>query len=79
MSEELGCAKREKSILVFSDWKKQFHVHVDASCISLGAVLKQASEGELDHPIAFADRKLSKVEKNYSTIEREGLAMVYVL
>lgn len=27
------------SILVFSDWKKGFHVHVDASCIALGEVL----------------------------------------
>lgn len=33
------------SILVFSDWKKEFHVHVDASCIALGAVLTQAGEG----------------------------------
>jgi len=55
------------SILVFSDWKKEFHVHVDTSCIALGAVLEQASEGDLDRPIAFASRKLSKAEKNYST------------
>lgn len=27
-------------ILIFSDWKMEFHVHVDASCIALGAVLK---------------------------------------
>eukprot|EP00253_Pinus_taeda_P019482 PITA_19482 len=26
-------------ILVFLDWKKEFHVHVDASCIVLGTVL----------------------------------------
>jgi len=26
-------------ILVFPDWKKEFHVHVDVSCIVLGAVL----------------------------------------
>lgn len=32
----------------------------------------------MDHPIAFASRKLSKVENNYSKIEHEGLAMVYV-
>jgi len=25
--------------LVFPDWKKEFHVHVDASCIELGAIL----------------------------------------
>ena len=33
----------------------------------------------MDHPIAFASRRLSKAEKNYSTTEHEGLAMVYVL
>jgi len=54
-------------------------VHVDASCIALGAVVTQASEGELDHPIVFASRKLSKAKKHYSTTKREGLAMVYVL
>lgn len=27
----------------------------------------------------FASKKLSKAEKNYSTIEHEGLAMMYVL
>ena len=29
--------------------------------------------------IAFASRKLSTVEKNYTTTKREGLAMVYAL
>ena len=66
-------------ILVFLDWTKEFHVHVDASCITLGVVLTQASEGELDHPIVFASRKLSKAEKNYSMTEHKGLAMVYAL
>lgn len=65
-------------ILVFPDWK-EFHVHVDASCIALGAVLTQAGREGLDHPITFASQRLSKAEKNYSTTEREGLAMVYAL
>jgi len=47
-------------IFVFLDWNKEFHVHVDPSCIALGEVLTQSAEGELDHPIAFARRKLSK-------------------
>jgi hypothetical protein len=41
-------------ILIFPDWKKEFHVHMDASSIDLGVVLSQPGEGELYHPIAFA-------------------------
>src|SRR5277367_2492833 len=66
-------------ILVFPDWSKEFHVHVDASSIALGIVLAQLGEGNIDHPIAFVSRKLSIAEKNYTTTEREGLAMVYAL
>jgi hypothetical protein len=43
-------------ILVFLDWRKEFHVHVDASAIALGAILVHPGEGDLDHPIAFARR-----------------------
>jgi len=66
-------------ILVFLDWNKEFHVHVDASCIALRVVLAEPGAREIDHPIAFASRKLSNAEKNYTTTEREGLAMVYAL
>eukprot|EP00253_Pinus_taeda_P009359 PITA_09359 len=31
-------------ILVFWDWKKEFHVHVDASCMALGEVLTQLGQ-----------------------------------
>jgi len=55
-------------ISVFPDWKKEFHVHVDASCIVLGG-----------YPIEFIRRRLSKAEKNYSTTKHKGLDMVYVL
>lgn len=53
-------------ILVFPNWNKEFHVHVDASCITLGMVLAQPGAGEINHPIAFASRKLSKVEELYN-------------
>ena len=66
-------------ILVFSDWKKEFHVHVDASSIVLGIVLIELGEGALDHPIAFTSVKLSTTKKIFTTTEREGLAMVYAL
>ena len=66
-------------ILVFPDWNKEFHVHVDASSIALGTVLAQPGAGNIDHPISFSSKKLSTAEKNYTTTEREGIAMVYAL
>jgi hypothetical protein len=56
-------------ILIFPYWKKEFHVHVDVSSIALGTVLSQPGEGDIDHPISFASRKLSITEKNYTTTE----------
>jgi hypothetical protein len=66
-------------ILVFPDWTNEFHVHVDASSITLGALLAQPGGGYIDHTLAFASRKLSTTEINYTIAEREGLAMVYAL
>ena len=33
----------------------------------------------MDHPIYYARGKLSQVERNHTTTEREGLEMVYAL
>jgi hypothetical protein len=66
-------------ILVFPYWEKTFHVHVDASTITLGAILAHPGARDLDHLIAFASRKLLYSKQNYNTILREGLAMVYAL
>jgi hypothetical protein len=66
-------------ILVFPYWEKTFHVHVDALAIALGDILAQPEVGDLDHPIAFVIKKISKLEQNYNTTEREGLAMLYTL
>jgi len=41
-------------ILVFSQWDVEFHVHADASCITLGVVLTQEAMEGVDHLIAFA-------------------------
>ena len=68
-------------ILVFLDWKRPFHVHVDASSITLGIILVQPGEVAIDHPIAFASRKLSSAERNYTTTERgvsHGLCTVEI-
>lgn len=66
-------------VLVFHDWKKEFHVHVDPSCIALGVVLTQLVTEYIDHSIAIASRMFSKEDKNYSNMECEGLVMLYAL
>jgi hypothetical protein len=52
---------------------------VDASSIALGEMLSQPEGGDLYHAISFSRRKLTTIEKSYTTTEREGLEMVYTL
>jgi hypothetical protein len=66
-------------ILFFPDWRKEFHVHVNTYSIALGEVLVQPGEGDINHSLSFASKKLSTTDVNYTTTERQGLAMVYVL
>ena len=47
-----------KPMLVFLNWEKTIHVHVDASTITLGPILAHPGAGDLDHPIAFGRRIL---------------------
>lgn len=63
-------------ILQYPDFSKPFLLTTDASNFALGAVLSQGAIGK-DKPIAFASRTLSKSEENYSTIEKELLAIVW--
>lgn len=61
-------------------WELPFHVYCDASAEAVGSVLCQPVEGLTsgrDYPVAYASRQLNPAEKNYSTTERECLAMVF--
>ena len=54
-------------------------MHIDASTYALGCILTQPHEHNMDFPVTYASRKLNSTEKNYTTTEREGLAMVYAV
>ncbi|GFT65098.1 transposon Tf2-6 polyprotein [Trichonephila clavipes] len=66
------------SILKQADFSKPFLIITDASNYTLGAVLLQGEDKE-DHPAEFASRLLNPAERNYSTTEREALAVVWAL
>jgi hypothetical protein len=64
-------------VLVNPDFDKPFVLQTDASQIGTGAILLQEGEDGHKHPVAFASKKLLPREVNYSTIERECLAIVW--
>ena len=68
----------EKPVLKLPDITKQFTLRTDASDTGLGAVLLQEHDGKL-FPVSYASRKLLDRERNYSTIEKECLAIVWAV
>ena len=66
-------------VLVAPNFQKQFKLAVDASDVGCGGVLMQADENEIDHPVGFFSKKFDKCQKNYSTIEKECLALLLSL
>lgn len=66
-------------VLVTPDYQKQFILTVDASDVGIGAVLAQNDENEVPRPISYFSKKLNSYQKNYSTIEKECLAIVLAL
>jgi hypothetical protein len=69
----------ETPILIPPNWQLEFHMHIDAYLLVVGAMLTQNPIGKYDQPIIYAFKLLNKVEHNHTTIKREALAMVYAL
>ena len=65
-------------ILLYPDYKKQFHLTTDASGTALGATLSQEKDGVL-RPVAFAGRALHDHERNYGATQRELLGVVFAI
>ena len=66
----------DTAVLRVADPTKPYILQTDASERGLGAVLSQVDAQGEEHPVAFTSRKLLLREMNYSTIEKECLAIV---
>ena len=71
LKDKLMCSP----ILALPNFNKPFQLETDASNFALGSVLSQKSE-EGDRVIAYHSRVLNKAESNYSTTDRECLAVI---
>ncbi len=76
--ENLKRCLGQAPILRLPDFTKPFVVQADASDAGIGAVLMQNHEDGM-FPVRYVSRKLLEREKNYSTIERECLAIVFAV
>ena len=56
-----------------------FKLAVDASDFAAGAVLLQEDEVGIDHPVCYYSRKFNRCQRNYSTVEKECLALILAL
>ena len=76
--QELKNELAQEPILKIPDLAKDMYLQTDASNSGLGAVLLQNYDGTF-HPVKFLSRKLKSAEQNYSTIQKECLAIVWAI
>nr|GFC04721.1 reverse transcriptase domain-containing protein [Tanacetum cinerariifolium] len=66
----------EAPILIAPNWDQPFELMCDASNYAIGAVLGQRTEKHF-RPIHYASKTMNQAEANYTTTEKEMLAVVY--
>nr|GEV06791.1 reverse transcriptase domain-containing protein [Tanacetum cinerariifolium] len=66
----------EAPILIAPDWDMPFELMCDASDFAIGAVLGQRQDKHF-RPIHYASKTMTETESNYTTTEKEMLAVEY--
>nr|GEU50577.1 hypothetical protein [Tanacetum cinerariifolium] len=66
----------EALILIAPDWDLPFELMCDASDFAIGVVMGQRQEKHF-RPIHYASKTITEAESNYTTTEKEMLAVVY--
>ncbi|XP_038891738.1 uncharacterized protein LOC120081135 [Benincasa hispida] len=65
-------------ILITPDWAKPFELMCDSRGYAMRAVLEKKVKTML-HPIAYASRTLNSTQANYTTTEKELLAIIFAV
>ena len=76
--DKLKCSLLSNPVLKLPEIGKEFVLRTDASNVGIGAALMQERDGKLC-PVSYASRKLLPREQNFSTIERECLAIIWAV
>nr|GEV09858.1 reverse transcriptase domain-containing protein [Tanacetum cinerariifolium] len=66
----------EAPILIAPNWDQPFELMCDASVFAVGAVLGKRIEKHF-RPIHYASKTMNQAKENYTTTEKEMLAVVY--
>jgi RNase H-like domain found in reverse transcriptase len=77
--EEILDKAREKIHLHLPDPSKLFYARTDASQYGVGGYLFQKDEDGVELIIGFESKAFSSTSQNYSTIEKETLALINIL
>ena len=65
-------------VLRLPDFSREFVLQTDACNDGIGGILLQEENGII-HPVAFAIKKLLPRERNYNTMEKQCLAIVWAV
>jgi len=80
--EQEGAFKSVKALLTSDrvlahyDPTRELNLACDASPYGMGVVLSQRDAEGCEQPVAYASRTLAPAERNYSQLEKEGLAII---
>ena len=77
--EKLKAILQNSPVLKAPDFEKPFTINTDACDVGAGAVLLQMCDTGVDCPVAYFSKKFNSCQRNYSTIEKECLALVWAI